>query len=948
MLNIASLPAKEAATSGSTIVTARDDGRNVTAINMFGQWRWLRLCLFLQLNIYFKAGGSSIENYAYIIPESPIVELGSELKASCILNDDYVKDVDANQIFWRLKDKQIPETQYVVVNRTVSNVTLTFSDAGTALLTCNLQLNEDQVATVFGTVVRTGLPPEKPKNLSCITYYDKNMTCAWDPGRNTFLRTSYLLQINRSAYYFFNKQVCLAKDMENFCVIPFANISYYVDQIFWVEATNGLGNAKSESIILDPVTVIKPDPPVISTVQSAPNITTMLTVRWKNPAILANYQLKYIIRYRAVDDHEWMQVPPEDTSNHRESFMLHNLTPFTEYVFTIRCKSKREAGFWSDWSAEKSGRTPEGKPLRGPSIWRTIEIINSQDRRLHLMWKELTKSNANGIILWYYLEIKQMNPLEIEEIKTLDLFYDIILSNKGYEISVKAHNSVGNSSAQTIKVLAKNQKGFAGVQKLSAYPQDGQLMVEWKRVSSSGFLIEWCEELKKDLYPGPVYWQHESRSANKTFLKENIMPFKRYQITIYPLYNGQPGASLSTKAYLEQGRPIRGPEVHLKRVGKNEVEMMWKEIAVNDQQGFITNYTIFYKHGNANVSSVTVDPMHQECTLTSLKGNTLYVIWVMASTVKGGRNSSEVTFTTLHFAKGEIEAIVVPVCLGFLFITIMTILLCYSKKHLIKKYVWPNVADPANSRVVDWLPNAGNLMQNNVGQKEPLNPDGIISDLKIIEADVGSTKYLSTEEDMKPITTLKKEKSMSGEHSSGIGGSSCMSSPRQSVSDSDDGESVQNTSSTVQYSTVASDPCYKRQVPPQGITRSESTQPLLENEEEHMYGNLGSCSTEMKRQYFKQNGNIEEANEGSEAHINKSDVPTHLNGGSLLGLNELSISDQSPDFVGCHPRMEEFPSNNEQTVVRLDFLGFNADLEPDHKSYMPQAVKHNSYMPQSK
>uniref|UniRef100_A0A4W3JUF5 Fibronectin type-III domain-containing protein n=1 Tax=Callorhinchus milii TaxID=7868 RepID=A0A4W3JUF5_CALMI len=719
-------------------------------------------------------GGSSIENYAYIIPESPIVELGSELKASCILNDDYVKDVDANQIFWRLKDKQIPETQYVVVNRTVSNVTLTFSDAGTALLTCNLQLNEDQVATVFGTVVRTGLPPEKPKNLSCITYYDKNMTCAWDPGRNTFLRTSYLLQINRSAYYFFNKQVCLAKDMENFCVIPFANISYYVDQIFWVEATNGLGNAKSESIILDPVTVIKPDPPVISTVQSAPNITTMLTVRWKNPAILANYQLKYIIRYRAVDDHEWMQVPPEDTSNHRESFMLHNLTPFTEYVFTIRCKSKREAGFWSDWSAEKSGRTPEG-------------IISST---------------------------------------------------------------------------------------------------------------------------------------------ENIMPFKRYQITIYPLYNGQPGASLSTKAYLEQGRPIRGPEVHLKRVGKNEVEMMWKEIAVNDQQGFITNYTIFYKHGNANVSSVTVDPMHQECTLTSLKGNTLYVIWVMASTVKGGRNSSEVTFTTLHFAKGEIEAIVVPVCLGFLFITIMTILLCYSKKHLIKKYVWPNVADPANSRVVDWLPNAGNLMQ--VG---------------FFFIQYCTTTFL---EDMKPITTLKKEKSMSGEHSSGIGGSSCMSSPRQSVSDSDDGESVQNTSSTVQYSTVASDPCYKRQVPPQGITRSESTQPLLENEEEHMYGNLGSCSTEMKRQYFKQNGNIEEANEGSEAHINKSDVPTHLNGGSLLGLNELSISDQSPDFVGCHPRMEEFPSNNEQTVVRLDFLGFNADLEPDHKSYMPQAVKHNSYMPQSK
>lgn len=49
--------------------------------------------------------------------------------------------------------------------------------------------------------------------------------------------------------------------------------------------------------------------------------------------------------------------------------------------------------------------------------------------------------------------------------------------------------------------------------------------------------------------------------------------------------------------------PVNGPSVHLKRVGKKEVELMWKEIPVNEQRGFITHYTIFYKSGNSNESS---------------------------------------------------------------------------------------------------------------------------------------------------------------------------------------------------------------------------------------------------------------------------------------------------------------------------------------------------------
>lgn len=92
-------------------------------------------------------------------------------------------------------------------------------------------------------------------------------------------------------------------------------------------------------------------------------------------------------------------------------------------------------------------------------------------------------------------------------------------------------------------------------------------------------------------------------------------------------------------------------------------------------------------------------------------------------------------------------------------------------------------------------------------------------------------------EEDKASPSLKKDKFLSEEHSSGIGGSSCMSSPRQSVSDSDEGaDMADTTASTVQYSSVVASSGYKGQTPslqPQHsiFSRSESTQPLLDSEE---------------------------------------------------------------------------------------------------------------------
>ncbi|XP_043544832.1 interleukin-6 receptor subunit beta-like isoform X1 [Chiloscyllium plagiosum] len=925
-----------------------------SAIKTMQGYLALTVYLYTQISVCLRTVDCLIGKAAYIIPESPVIALGSQLTASCILNDSFIKEnkVDANQIFWNLKGMRISEDNYHTVNSTVSNVTLRLYSVGNSLLTCNVQLNEDQVLTVFGIQITTGLPPEKPKNLSCITYDRKNMTCSWNPGNNTYLPTSYQFKVLIAPNNL--KSYPLPEGVNNSYAVLFPSIHYFVFNTIWVEVKNDLGNATSDSLQLDPVDVIKPDPPVITSIQQIKNMSTVLSVKWKKPSVPATYNLKYILRYKIVGSPEWMQVPPEDTDTQKESFLIQELKPFTDYVFTIRCKRNDETGYWSDWSLEKIGKTPEAKPLRGPPIWRTVENLDFSKRKIHIMWKELEKSDANGVILKYKMIIKKSS-MNTKTIETTKLGWNITVSDGEYEVTLSASNSAGDSPTEILILPAVTESAFLPVQNVSAYPQDGQLMVEWKPSSSavSGYVIEWCEESIKNLCPGPLFWQTVQKTARKVFIKDNIMPFKRYRITIYPMYQGRPGAPLSKLAYLQQDRPASGPLVRLKNVGKKDVTLMWSEIPVNEQRGFITHYTIFYRNCIANETSpsIVVDAMCREHELTSLKGNTLYGVRVMASTVKGGTNSSEVNFTTLSYAKGEIEAIVVPICLSFLLITVVTILFCFNKRHLIKKYIWPNVPDPANSRVVEWSPSTGNLIQNNLGPKESMNSDGFISDVTIVEADVDEEKYLSNEDEIKQLTSLKKEKSTSEEHSSGIGGSSCMSSPRQSVSDSDS-ESAQNTTSTVQYSTVlVSSPGYRCQQPSaQAFTRSESTQPLLENEEkadEHTYGNFGSCSSEVKRLYFKQHARIEETNL-NEPHPNGAEILGDTNEDNSLRLNQMEVSDQTSDLEGFCPAVDSFQSSNNQTVVKLEFLGFRAGLETDQQSYMPQAVKHNSYMPQSK
>uniref|UniRef100_A0A8C9HE45 Interleukin 6 signal transducer n=1 Tax=Piliocolobus tephrosceles TaxID=591936 RepID=A0A8C9HE45_9PRIM len=317
---------------------------------------WLVPALFIFLTT--ESIGELLDPCGYISPESPVVQLHSNFTAVCVLKEkcmDYFH-VNANYIVWKTNHFTIPKEQYTIINRTASSVTFTDISSLNIQLTCNILTFGQLEQNVYGITIISGLPPEKPKNLSCIVNEGKKMRCEWSRGRETHLETNFTLKSEWATHKFAD---CKAKrDTPTSCTVDYSTV-YFVNIEVWVEAENALGKVTSDHINFDPVYKVKPNPPHNLSVINSEELSSILKLTWTNPSIKSVIRLKYNIQYRTKDASTWSQIPPEDTASTRSSFTVQDLKPFTEYVFRIRCMKEDGKGYWSDWSEEANGITYE-------------------------------------------------------------------------------------------------------------------------------------------------------------------------------------------------------------------------------------------------------------------------------------------------------------------------------------------------------------------------------------------------------------------------------------------------------------------------------------------------------------------------------------------------------------------------------------------------------------
>ncbi|KAM9515954.1 cytokine receptor-like factor 1 isoform 4-T5 [Guaruba guarouba] len=228
------------------------------------------------------------------------------------------------------------------------------------LLLCPRLLRADPLA----------LPPEKPVNITCWSKNMKDLTCKWAPGTEgeTFLHTNYTLKYKLRWYGRDNTCQEYHTAGPYSCHIP-KDLALFTPYEIWVEASNRLGVAVSDVVMLDILDVVTTDPPPDVHVSRVGDLEDQLSVRWSSPPALKDFlfQAKYQIQYRVEDSSEWKVV--DDVGN-QTSCRLAGLRPGTVYFVQVRCNpfgiyGSKKAGIWSDWSNPTAASTPRSERAAG-------------------------------------------------------------------------------------------------------------------------------------------------------------------------------------------------------------------------------------------------------------------------------------------------------------------------------------------------------------------------------------------------------------------------------------------------------------------------------------------------------------------------------------------------------------------------------------------------------
>nr|XP_034956682.1 interleukin-31 receptor subunit alpha isoform X2 [Zootoca vivipara] len=549
------------------------------------------------------------------------------------------------------------------------------------------------------------VPPRAPEIIFCVFYYKSGsaLNCTWTYERNTetvYTLTKQMLEPNEEENCSTKGVSTLVGDEIPSCSTKSASCTLFNQPLsareyrVQVTARNSLGEATSQPVCIISTKIMKTDPPQITEIETVPGMKQMLRVHWKKPRYMpvsAENNTRCQIRHKSIMGNGTKDYFMEED---RATIDLTNLWDCTNYTVDIRC-AHNDSKFWSEWSAEKMGTTEEQAPLK-VDLWRVLELHQPTGRRtVHLLWKKHEEFPSSGRIDSYRIKYftKSKPPFEkTVNAKNNSSYFG--LTGEAYAISVVAHNIAGDSPEAVLKIpsIHEESMNLQRILSLNTSALKEQLFLEWEtsELEINEYIIEWYNELETDPYNRS--WEYITNVTNWTFPKGTFNPYICYNISVYPLHKGEVKVPSSTRTYFQEGSPIRGPTAVVKYFDKNEAAITWEEIKKADRHGDIINYTIFYKADGGKELGETVSADVLEYHLKSLQANTKYTAHVMASTMAGGTNGTEIDFITHKLSETDILLFVI---VGFFMLCLTSVGLLWAlKRRTLKKICWPEIPHP--------------------------------------------------------------------------------------------------------------------------------------------------------------------------------------------------------------------------------------------------------------
>lgn len=780
-------------------------------------WKMLVLMAVL-LN---TAKGLATSQCGEVSIESPVVVLGSSVTASCEIGDNCTFfDGQDIQIEWRLNDDLIPKSQYTNQSSRKSNLTIPCFNTTQGYLSCFVVLH-GQAQLVDVIQITAGYPPSKPSDLNCKTNLTEPVTfsCTWNPGRETNLPTQFTLH-KKDSWLSCTKSfgtVSIPCKEGHSCTILRKDFHLYHEMEISVTAHNALGNNTSESICLDSMDVVKLDPPIIVSVNASQDKCLEIEMEMRKPEWLPANKCSAKLRYKQAGDLQWTVEQPKKMGGGtlRQCGLLHG----TEYQFQVQVTFG--AGHWSEWSIEKTGCTHESAPSGKLDVWWKVRAGESErSTQVQLFWKPANQFRANGKNLLYTVFFQTSTGIRNPLCSTSELHCAFLQPEHVNRVYITASNTAGES-VPTEVCLYKKRALESPVSISASLSDDHSLWIQWEAPKSlpvTGYVIEWC--VVSETLPCHISFTLVQHNCIKTLITENIEPFKCYKISVYPKYKDGFGLPVSVEAYSKQRAPSKVPKLKVEDIGGSYAELAWDSVPVDERNGFIRRYTIFYSDKEGKTGMRVVDAPEMRVTLENLKPSSEYKAFIMVSTDAGSLNGTVLTLSTTILDHWSVISTILPACIGLTLFLLITASACFIKHDNLKLNIWPMVPDPANSSICKWTPPSTQKMNPRLPDIKDLSTSNFS---KVSVLDVSAK--MPEEKDQKQIGKAEEAGSRSQGNSSGLG-ESIQDSVFYSSSDDMSPRAYQNTP-RVEYSSVVCNGYKGQQNPKHKYLRSDSTQPLL-------------------------------------------------------------------------------------------------------------------------
>lgn len=672
----------------------------------------LRTCSLTWAALIILLLPGSLEECGHISVSAPIVHLGDPITASCIIKQNCSHLDLEPQILWRLGAELQPggRQQRLSDGSQQSTITLPHLNHTRAFLSCCLNWG-NSLQILDQVELRAGYPPAVPRNLSCLmNLTTSSLICQWEPGPETHLPTSFTLKSFKSRG---NCQTqgdsimdCVPEDGQSHCSIPRRHLLLYQNMGIWVQVENALGTSMSPQLCLEPMDVVKLEPPMLRTLdpspEAAPPQAGCLQLCWEpwQPALHINQKCE--LRHKPQSgEASWALVGPLPLEALR--YELCGLLPATAYTLQIRCIRWPLPGHWSNWSPSLELRTTERAPaVRLNTWWRQRQL---DPRTVQLFWKPVPLEEDSGQIQGYVVSWRPSGQAGaiLPLCNTTELSCTFPLPSEAQEVALVAYNSAGTSCPTP--VVFSESRGPA-LTRLHAMARDPHsLWVGWEPPSPwpRGYVIEWGLSPPSTSNSNKTWRMEQNGSATGFLLQENIRPFQLYEITVTPLYQDAMGPSQHVYAYSQEMAPRHAPELHLKHIGKTWAQLEWVPEPPELGKSPLTHYTIFWTNAQNQSFSTILNASSRGFVLHGLEPASLYHIHLMAASQAGATNGTVLTLMTLipegselHILLGLFGLLLLLSCLCG------TAWLCCSPSR--KNPLWPSVPDPAHSSLGSWVP----------------------------------------------------------------------------------------------------------------------------------------------------------------------------------------------------------------------------------------------------